>query len=264
LRLGPVFERVLVLFKREFKISMSYRMTATLTVVNAVAGLLSYGFLGNAAVVSTTTQTYGMSLAAFLVSGVAFGLIVNNGLAMFYQHGNQSQIEEVLVTPVNFREFLVLSSFFEIFTALAGSILLFGLSIVLFGLTYSYHIPLLVLVIALGILSSIGLGFIGLGFRLVYKQTYVISWVFYSLSGMIGNMLVPVQILPGLLQVASFAMPQYYFFTGIRLALGASVGSPFELLAIFAIYAMILLIIGLVALEYGLRSVRRSGTYKWT
>ena len=156
MRLGPVFERVLVLFKREFKISMSYRMTATLTVVNAVAGLLSYGFLGNAAVVSTTTQTYGMSLAAFLVSGVAFGLIVNNGLAMFYQHGNQSQIEEVLVTPVNFREFLVLSSFFEIFTALAGSILLFGLSIVLFGLTYSYHIPLLVLVISLGILSSSG------------------------------------------------------------------------------------------------------------
>jgi ABC-type multidrug transport system permease subunit len=239
-------------------------MTASLTVVNAVAGLFAYGFLGNAAVVSTTTQTYGMSLAAFLVSGVAFGLIVNNGLAMFYQHGNQSQIEEVLVTPVNFRGFLVLSSFFEILTALAGSILLFGLSIVLFRITYSYDIPLLLSVIALGILSSIGLGFIGLGFRFVYKQTYVISWVFYSLSGIIGNMLVPVQILPGVLQVASYAMPQYYFFTGIRVALGANVGSSVQLLAIFAIYTMILLITGLVALEYGLRAVRRDGTLKWT
>ncbi len=256
-------ERLLVVLKRQLKLRVTYRMTAALTVVSAIAGLFSYGFLGNTAVVSATTQTYGMSLASFLVSGVAFGSIVNNGLTLFYDYIGPSQIEEVMVTPTDFREYILMSSLLSILASIGSSALLFSLSTLLFGLSYSYNLPVLLAMILLGILSSIGLGFIGLAFQMVYKQTQVLSWLLYSLTGITGNMLVPVQILPAALQTVSYLTPQYYFFTGIRSALGSNVAPVGELLTTFTIYTAALLILGHLALNRSLEIVRRRGTHRW-
>ena len=257
-------ERLLVILKRELKVKASYRTTAALGGISVFVGLLSYGFLGNTAETSATTQSYGMSLTAFLVSGIAFSSIITNGVGMFYQYANPGQIEEVLVTPTSFREYVLSSSLLNILLGLGSAALLFLLGILLLGLSYSYNLPLLVTIIALGVASSIGLGFIGLGFQLVYKQTYFISWLFYSLGGLVGNMIVPVQILPGILQLVSYLTPQYYFFTGIRIALGGSGTSTDWILATFGMYSAILLIVGLLVFDRGLRFVQRNGTHRWT
>lgn len=256
-------ERLIVFLKREFKLRISYRMTAVLSVFSALGGLFSYGLLGNTAVVSTTTQAYGISLASFLVSGVAFSPIITNGLGMFYQHASPGQIEEVMVTPTDFREFILMSSIFNIILSVAGAFLLFFLSVLLFGLTFSYNVPILLIMVLLGVASSIGLGFFGLGFQLVYKQTYVLSWLLYSLTGIVGNMVVPVQILPAPLRLASYLTPQYYFFTGIRVALGAGSDLLTPILITFTIYTIVILVVGLAALNRGLHFARRAGTQRW-
>ncbi len=256
-------ERIFVIMRREFKVKTSYRLNATLGVISALSGLLSYGFLGNTAVVSATTQGYGMSLISFLVSGVAFSTIVNNGLSMFDLYARPSQIEEVMASPTDFREYLLISSFLSMLISLGSAALFFTTSIVLFGLAYSYNLPALCAVILLGITSSVGLGFLGVGFQLVFKQTYILSWFLYSVTSLFGNMVVPVQILPGALQVISYLTPQYYFFTGIRVALGSDAGSLSLLLASFAVYSIVLLVAGLFILQWGLSYVRRNSTHLW-
>jgi ABC-type multidrug transport system permease subunit len=250
--------------KRELKVKASYRTTAVLSGISVMAGLFSYAFLGNTAILSQTTQNYGMSLAAFLVSGIAFSSIITNGIGMFYQYASPGQIEEVLVTPTGIREFVLSSALLNILTSLGSTALLFTLSVLLFGLDYSYNIPLLLAIVSLGVASSIGLGFIGLGFQLVYKQTYFLSWLFYSFAGLVGNMVVPVQILPRILQSLSYLTPQYYFFTGIRVALGSNVESTNWILVTFAAYTVILIALGLLTLENSMRFVRRNGTHRWT
>lgn len=257
-------ERLLIMLKREFKVKTSYRTTALLSGISAIVGLFSYGFLGNTAVVSATTQSYGMSLAAFLVSGVAFSSVITNGVGLFYQYASPGQIEEVMVTPTSFREYVLSSALLNILLGLGTAVLLFALSVLLLGLNYSYNIPLLITMIALGVTTSIGLGFIGLSFQIVYKQTYFLSWLFYSSATLVGNMVVPVQILPGILQTTSYLTPQYYFFTGIRVALGATIASPSWLAASFAIYSATLLTTGLLALDRALRFVQLNGTHRWT
>lgn len=256
-------ERLFVLVKQEIKARVSYRMTLLTGIVGTVAGLLAYGLLGNSSVVSVTSGTYGMSLASYLISGVAFSAIITNGLGMFDQYASPSQVEEVMVTPTGFREYVLLSSSLNILLTLGSAIFSFVAGVFLFSLNYSYNISALVAIVVLGFLSSIGLGFLGLGFQLVFKQTAVLSWLLYAFTGVVGNMLVPVEVLPGWAQTVSYLSPQYYFFTGIRVALGSQVAPVFSLLAIFTFYTIILLIAGLVVLDRGLRFVKRNGTHRW-
>lgn len=239
-------------------------MAIATSAVSLVAGLLAYGLLGNTSVVSVTTSSYGMSLAAYLVSGVAFAPLITNGLGMFNSYTFPSQIEEIMVTPTGFRQYLVLSSVLSILTGIGGATLSFIAGIYLFKLTFSFNIPALAAIISLGVVTSIALGFLGVAFQLVYKQTAVLSWLLYAFTGIAGNMLVPTQILPGLVQDVSFLTPQYYFFTGIRAALGSDVAPVVSLLTLFGIYAIILLAAGLLALDRSLKFLRRTGTHRWT
>lgn len=264
MNLRLLIERLLALSKREVKVRVSYRMSVLTGVVGTVAGLLVYGLLGNSAVVSVTSTAYGMSLASYLVSGVAFSPIVTNGLGMFAEYTSPGQVEEVMVTPTGFREFVLLSSCLSILIGLGSVALSFGAGIFLFGLSYSYNAPVLVAVVVLGLVSSVGLGFLGLGFQLVYKQTAILSWLLYAFTGLVGNMLVPVEVLPATVRTVSYLTPQYYFFTGVRVALGSDVAPLGSLLALFALYTIILVGVGLVVLNRGLKFVKRNGTHRWT
>jgi len=244
-------------------VRLSYRMTLVIAIVSAASGLFSYAFLGNGAVVSATTQTYGMSLGAFLVTGVAFSSIITNGLSMFGEYANPSQIEEILVTPTDFRTFVLCSSFLGILVSIGTAIFLLSMSTSLLGFTFSYNVPLLLAMVFLGVMSAIGLGFVGLGFQLVYKQTYFLSWLLFSFTSLVGNMIVPVQVLPGFLQTVSYVTPQYYFFTGIRVALGSNVAPASLILASFAVYSAVLLFLGLLVFHRGLGFIKRNGTHRW-
>ncbi len=243
---------------------MSYRTTAVFSAISGISALLVYGLLGSTALTSITNSGYGMSLAAFLVSGVAFSSIMNSGPGMFSQHGSPTQIEEVMVTPTDFREFLVQSSFFSIVVSLGGAVFFFTAGVYILGLQFSPNIPSLITIITLGLISSIGLGFIGLGVQLVYKQTAILSWLLFSLTGFVGNMIVPVQILPQAMQIVPYLTPQYYYFTGIRVSLGSSVSTISSIIVYFAVYAFVLLIVGLFVLDRGIKFVQRNGTHRWT
>jgi ABC-type multidrug transport system permease subunit len=263
LKVSLWIERSVVFFKRELKLRVSYRMTLFTSVISGVSGLVVYGLLGNSASGSVTTQAYNMTLGSYLVSGVAFSPIIMAGLAMFSQHSSPSELEEVMVTPTGFRDYLLSSSVFDILVTLGSSGFFFGTAVLLLGLNYSFNTPLLALVILLGLLCSIGLGFIGLGMRLIYKQSSLVSWVVFSLTGLVGNIIVPVQILPTILQSISYLTPQYYFFTSLRVALGSGNPPVGPLVALFIAYTIVLLAVGVLVLDRGLRFIRRNGTHRW-
>src|SRR5438552_8665147 len=252
------------IFRREMRTKISYRMTMVTSSLSVVAGLVAYGFLGNTSVVSVTTSAYAMSLSSFLISGVAFAPIITSGLGLFSSYLYPSQLEVVMTSPTGFRQYLIFSSVLPISTGIATAVFSFAAGIVLFHLAYSYDLAALVLVMLLGVISSIGLGFLGAALQLVYKQTSILSWFLYAFTGIAGNMLVPAQVLPTIIQDISFLTPQYYFFTGIRVALGSNVVPLVSILVLFGLYAVSLNICGFFALGRSLKHLRRSGTYTWS
>lgn len=263
-----VAEQLYVLMKQDIKVRASYRMTIILGIVSGLAGLLVYGLLGNSATNSLTQQLYGLSLGSYLVSGVAFSAIITNGPSLFTLHANPGQIEEILVTPTGFRRYLLLSSLLTILTSLGSAAIYFLVTILVLGLAFTYNLPILILVVTLGLLCSIGLGFIGFGLQLVYKQTSILPFLLFTLTGIVGNMIVPPQLL-GSLQTVSYLTPQYYFFTGIRVSLGStgSAGNALsteQLLATLTLYTFVLLVLGEFVFDRGCKFVKRNGTHRWT
>lgn len=253
-----------VLFKHQIRVKSAYRIMLFFGAVNTVAGLLAYGLLGNSSTASVTSQAYGLSLTSFLVSGVAFSSIITNGLGLFQQYADPSQIEEIMATPTTFRGYALLSSSLPILSSLVTSALLFLGGIILFGFNYQANIQALILVVALGIVSSVGLGFLGLSFSLVYKQASILPYVFFTLTGLIGNMLVPVQVLPSFVRQIASLTPQYFFFTGIRASLGSGGENLLGLTVEFSFYAVSLVGLGLIALSRSMNFIRRHGTHRWS
>src|SRR5712691_4212485 len=100
--------------------------------------------------------------------------------------------------------------------------------------------------------------------RLVYKQTALLSWILFSLTGLVGNMIVPVQVLPVAVRYVSYLTPQYYFFTVIRIALSNSAVPLSSLRVAFTFYSILIFGASLYVLSRGLKFVKRNGTHRWT
>ena len=239
-------------------------MTVVMGSINVVSGLLVYGLLGNSSVVSLTTSSYGMSLTSFLVSGIAFAPVITSGLGLFTSFLYPSQLETVMTTTTGFRKYLMLNSVLPISINLGSSTVSFVAGVFLFGLNFSYNIFAFALVIMLGVATALALGLVGAAFQLVFKQTAVLSWFLFAFTGIAGNMLVPSQVLPGSVQVVSYLLPQYYFFTGIRVALGSDAAPLVSILLPFGLYAILLNVCGFVAVSRSLVHLRQTGTYSWS
>ena len=238
-------------------------MTALTGLASTVIGLVAYALLGTSAVSSTTMSSYGMSLGSYLVSGLAFSPILATSFGLLLSYLNPNTTEELFVTPTGLRTYLVCVSSLSIMTTIASAVISFSVATMLLGLGFSYNLPLLAAVIALGVVASLGMGFLGLAFNMVYKQTAVLNWLLYTLTGLAGNMIVPVQVLPPALRSLSLALPQYYFFTGIRVALGSDFAEGSTLVAIFTVYSLVLLASSLFALNRALRTMRITGNHRW-
>lgn len=146
-----------------------------------------------------------------------------------------------------------------------GIILFFQIVVVyiLFGVILNVQgiFPVLIL-IALMMISLVGLGLMVSGLALIFKEGWIISEVMYSLITIVTPIAYPLAVLPPLLQTLSRAMPTTYAITGIRHSLIAetmefSLGDAYSRLIIIGV---IWVITGLLIFQVVDRKVRREGT----
>lgn len=150
-------------------------------------------------------------------------------------------------------------------TAHQGIILFFQIAVVyvLFGVILNVQgvLPVLVL-IALMLISLIGLGLMVSGLALIFKEGWIISEVLYSLITIVTPIAYPLAVLPPLLQKISVAMPTTYAITGIRHFLIAE-NMEFTLWNAYSrliIIGVCWVVTGLLMFQIVDRKVRREGT----
>ncbi len=150
-------------------------------------------------------------------------------------------------------------------TAHQGIILFFQIAVVyvLFGVILDVQgvLPVLVL-IALMLISLIGLGLMVSGLALIFKEGWIISEVLYSLITIVTPIAYPLAVLPPLLQKISVAMPTTYAITGIRHFLIAE-NMEFTLWNAYSrliIIGVCWVVTGLLMFQIVDRKVRREGT----
>jgi ABC-2 type transport system permease protein len=124
------------------------------------------------------------------------------------------------------------------------------------------NIPGLVCVFLLTAACFISLGILSASFILVYKMGNPISWIFGSVSGLLGGVLFPVSVLPPWVRWLSYLLPVTHSLEGVRRSLLASVHFSQILPSIGALAAFsgALMPLSLIVFRLALRKAKKDGT----
>ena len=257
-------EKIYYFMKRDIISFSTYKTNILLMVGTALFGALSFAYLGSSATSQSVLQMYNMNLTTYLVIGLAFSTYLNQALTLVQKTINPWALEEVLVSPTGLATFIVGSSLWGFIWSTAVVVVYLGIGVFFFGVSLSVNILGTLIVLALGIGTFLGFSMIGAGILILTKQGDPVTALITIATSLFGNVLFPPQIMPAALQAISYVIPQYYFFTSIRLMLtGWSIQMILPDLLILALECAIIVPLGYAVYSWCLKTARKNGTLSW-
>jgi len=257
-------EKIYYFMKRDIISFSTYKTNILILVMTALFGALSFAYLGSSATSQSVLQMYNMNLTTYLVIGLAFSTYLNQALTLVQKTINPWALEEVLVSPTGLATFIVGSSLWGFIWSTAVVIVYLGIGVFFFGVSLSVNILGTLIVLALGIGTFLGFSMIGAGILILTKQGDPVTALITIATSLFGNVLFPPQIMPAALQAISYVVPQYYFFTSIRLMLtGWTIQMILPDLLILALECAIIVPLGYGIYAWCLKTARKNGTLSW-
>jgi ABC-2 type transport system permease protein len=257
-------EKIWYFMKRDMISFSTYKTNILILVMTALFGALSFAYLGSSAISQSVLEMYNMNLTTYLVIGLAFSTYLNQALTLVQKTINPWALEEVLVSPTRLITFIVGSSLWGFIWSTAVVVIYLAIGIFIFGVALSINILGTIIVLALGIGTFIGFSMIGAGILILTKQGDPVTALITIATSLFGNVLFPPQIMPPALQAISYIVPQYYFFTCIRLMLtGWTIPMILPELLILTLMCAIIVPLGYGIYTWCLKTARKNGTLSW-
>lgn len=257
-------EKIYYFMKRDIISFSTYKTNIAILVLTALFGALSFAYLGSNATMQSVLQMYNMDLTTYLLIGLAFSSYLNQALTLVQKTINPWALEEVLVSPTRLSTFIVGSSLWGFIWSTVVVIVYLAIGVFIFGISLSVNIAGTIIVLTLGIGTFIGFSMIGAGILIVTKQGDPVTALITIATSLFGNVLFPPQVMPIQLQLISYLVPQYYFFTSIRLMLtGWSIEMILPELATLALMCALIVPLGYAIYSWCLKTARKNGTLSW-
>ena len=178
----------------------------------------------------------------------------------------EGTIEHTLMAPVPRWVHLVGMSVFGVLHAIVRTLLIFAIALPFFAVDFSQADWLAaVAVMAVGSVSIAGLGILAGVLPLLYPERGTqMSFMLQAVVLLISGVYYSVEVLPGWLQILSYASPATYLLDGIRGAIieGQSVGALAETLAILGIFGVLLVPFSVFVFAVAERWAKRTGKLK--
>lgn len=247
----------------------SYKTALILGILGSFLGLLQFSFMGRFLSQGNTfpaLQPFGGNLLAYLIIGTAFTSFLGVSLSSFQGAIRQEQqmgtLEFLLLSNTRLEVVLLLSGLMNFLQTLLNVVLLLTVVVLVFGIPMSINLPAAVLSMVLTITSMSGIGLVSAGVIIVTKVGDPIGWAFTSLAGLLSGVLFPVEFLPRFLQHVSAVLPTTYALQALRLSLmnDAPMSQVAPQLTLLAVFTLITLPIGLVAVRLGFTHARKTGS----
>ena len=263
-----VLRKLLVFLRRDLAIAASYRLAWSLQLGEIMLTVAAFFYLGRLVDESSppTLVPY-PDYFSFALVGIAvfnyFFISLNNFTQALRESQLTGTLEALLVTR---------TSAFAIFLYSHLAILLAQL---LRWITYllvavlAYHLSLeraawgaVFVLLALGMLTFLGLGLFSASFILAFKKGDPLNWILATVTWLVSGTLFPVEILPSWLRFVSRLFPVTPLLTGMRkaLLLGAGVVEVKVEAITLAGFAILLLAGGYGLLRWALRRARCEGS----
>ena len=212
---------------------VSYRAKLALSLVSLSLSVVTFALVGR--VVATAgggfVERYGTDYASFAIIGVAVHSIASTGLNCFRAAVRREQLQGTIETLLTSR----MPASLVVFLGGLGELVLVAGGGVLFlcaaaGLLGVRVVPSPVAILAVGLYGSfmVGLGLASAGLVLVSKEGEPVSWLFGAVTGLLGGVYFPVDLLPAWLQAVARVLPTTHALALVRAAWTgiATPGSP--------------------------------------
>ncbi|MBI3450870.1 MAG: ABC transporter permease [Acidobacteria bacterium] len=274
MRLVSVLLKAWAFIRRDLAIEMSYRSAFVLQFMGVFVSVGIWFFLSDMfrGMAPAMKGVEGGEYFPFILVGVAFYHYLTVALTAFASRVRNEQLtgtlEAMLVSPTRTPTLVLASSLWDfVFTSFRVVVYLaVGVAVAwIAGRPIAIHasgvLPSVV-VLGLTILSFCGIGIIVASSVIYFKRGESINSFVTSASALIGGVFYPTQALPPWLQSMSSFLPITYALRGIRRALlsGASFGDLLPEIQVLALFALVLVPVGLVVFRWSLRLARRDGT----
>jgi ABC-2 type transport system permease protein len=257
-------DKIYFFMKRDILSFSTYKTNIILSVLSALFGALSYAFLGSNAQVQSVLESYHIDFTTYLLIGIAFNTYLSQSLTLVQKTINPWSLEEVLVSPTGLFTFIVGSSMWGFIWSTGVIAIYLAVGVFAFGVALSVNLVGTILVVVLGVGTFIGFSMIGAGILILTKQGDPVTTIITITTNLFGNVLFPPQVMPPALQVISYFVPQYYFFTTIREVLtGSSLQTILPDLLVLTLMCAVILPLGHFIYSWCLRTAKKNGTLSW-
>lgn len=259
----------LAFLKRDLRSEVSYRLSFLLQFFSIFFSSMVFYFvaqlLGQAA--APYLEPYGGDYFSFVLIGIAFSGYLSVGLSSFSGSLRTAQttgtLEAMLTSPASVSTIIVCSSLWSYLMTTFRVLVYLGMGAAFLGMNLkggNYPVALLVLVLTVTSLSSLGI--LAASFIMVLKRGDPVTWLFRSLSRLLGGVYYPITVLPTPLQFLAYLLPITHSLHAMRLALlrGAPLSALAPQLLALTLFSLLFLPLSLVTFRYAVRRARVDGS----
>lgn len=262
-----VIRKALYFLRRDFLEAISYRFAFILQLGGIFFSILTFFFLSRLLGKNIPLlQPYGGDYFSFALIGIAFSTYLGVSLNSFSSSIRREQmmgtIESILVTQTPIPFLIIFSSLYSFLFASLHVILYILIGVFFFGVTLEINFISAIFFLSLSILSFCSVGIISASFIMVFKKGDPFTWVFSTLSGLLGGVIYPVKVLPQTLQKVAYFLPITHVLEGMRLALlkGYSLKMLVPEWSFLIIFSLIMLPLSIYLFGRAVRKAKRDGT----
>lgn len=255
------------ILKKDVLLEYSYRLQFVLNLAGVFLELAMFFFLAKLVKMPARMEQYGGNYFAFLAVGLAFGQYQWISLYTFAQSLREQQVmgtlEMIFASPMRPETLIVGSSLWTYLFETIVIVLNLGMAALFFGLDLSHaNLFSALVVIIMTILAMSAFGVLSAAFIVVFKRGDPVTWVFATVSGLLGGIYYPIEVLPPVLKSLSALLPITHALKAIRLAVlkGYPVQRLSTELIVLGVFAVFLLPVSLFAFRRAVNIARRDGT----
>ncbi|MEE9193163.1 MAG: ABC transporter permease [Thermodesulfobacteriota bacterium] len=254
---------------KDFINETSYKFSFIIQFLGIFFTVLVFFFLsklfGNA--VSPLLKPYGGDYFSFVLIGIAFANYLQVSLRSFSSCIRDAQIlgtlEALLVTQTSIPTIIFSSSLYSFVLASLRVIVFLLIGVLALGLNIGdANFMGAILILLLTIFSFSSLGIISASFIMVLKRGDPLSWIFTSMSWLLGGVYYPITVLPDWVQKFSYLLPITYSLEGMRLALlkGYTLRALLPSIIPLLIFTIIMLPVSMWVFKYAVKRAKVDGS----
>jgi len=261
---AAIVDKTVAIFRRDLLTALRYRSAFILTVAGALCELAAFYYLSRA--IGPGFRPEGLDYFSFLVVGTGFYTFLFMGIRSLLQSVQEAQqtgtFEVLMTTSTQPSTLVLLSAMAALSRDAVQLVLYFGAGLLISGSTLPRPGLACASVFFLSLAIAIAIGLMAAALQVAIQKGSVVLWALGSGAWLLTGTLFPVTSLPAPLRFTAELIPLTYSLDAMRRALlqGASLSVLSHEIGILALFALVLLPLGLAMFSFSLRRARQEGT----